>query len=93
MTNELNFEVDGYTYGGFRLSVSRAIVVTGPGVMHYRVTRAMLASGMLVEGGYQVMDEDHTVVLVPKDGVGTVEILQRLAMEIKTRIDSGEVKP
>lgn len=74
------------------LEATTAIVVTCPGVTHYTVGYAMLASGLLVGDGFgQLTDRKNTVVLIPREGVDQSTVLARLATELAANSTEGRV--
>lgn len=69
----------------FKVLSTSAIVVTGHNVTHYLVGEAMLASGQLVDNGFHQVggNDNHTIVLIPRDGVDSAELQELLERTIE----------
>jgi len=77
----------------FDVNSTDAIVVTCPGATHHKVRAAMLASGLLVDGGFDTLSTiPNAVVLMPKQGIDRTMTLEYLMREVELLVDKGEVQ-
>ena len=77
----------------FDINSTDAIVVTCPDATHYKVGIAMLASGLLVDKGFDTLSTiPNAVVLMPKQGIDRTMLLEYLMREIDQLVDRGEIR-
>lgn len=70
----------------------QAALVKFPGVGHYKVGDAMTKSGLLIDDGFQSVDMNTVVLIVPA-GTSPTEAVLRLTSEVEKLVGTGEIRP
>ncbi|HSW78140.1 MAG TPA: hypothetical protein VLG36_05050 [Candidatus Chromulinivoraceae bacterium] len=73
------------------VAFGQAALVRFPGAGHYKIGDAMIKSGLLIPGGFQSVDMNTVVLIVPA-GTSPTDAVVRLTAEIEKLAKSGEIR-